>query len=154
MGPRARFLVRPSGSTRGELLIEDKDLGSQIEISESLLEDPLFDLIGWYMQYLERQRLSVPHVGEADLPSGATSQHRCSSRHQFVGCSRWPTTAEDHWQDEESSVASATGKHDDLPDLIALSNSDDSDEDDYRNEALNNEWFRSEEHTSELQSLV
>ena len=141
LGPRARFLVRPSGSTRGELLIEDKDLGSQIEISVSLLEDPLFDLIGWYMQYLERQRSSVPHVGEADLPGGATSQHRCSSRHQFVGCSRRPTTAADHWRDEESSVAAATGTHDDLPDLIALSNSDDSDEDDYRSEALNNEWF-------------
>ena len=38
-------------------------------------------------------------------------------------------------------MAAATGTHDDLPDLIALSNSDDSDEDGYRNEALNNEWL-------------
>ena len=104
------------------------------------LEDPVFNLIGWYTQYLARQKpfdwdveLSehAKQGGSSQLPK---EQHVCAHDHDLVGCSRDSNTGGINPVVNECSEVMM----DDLPDLIALSD-DDDEEDDYRRSDINNE---------------
>ena len=50
--PAFRFRMLPPSRLRKEYLVLDRDLGYQMKIEVEVLEEPTFDLIGWYMQEL------------------------------------------------------------------------------------------------------
>ena len=108
--PHMRFKVRSPENGQNEYQIVDADLKCQVKIARSLLEEPLFDLIGWYMHYLST---ISQHDWRIEEP------HTCPEDHPFHGCSK-----EDLVETQED--------HDDLPELQTVSN--DSDDEDRRNE--------------------
>ena len=57
LSPKSRLVVKPPNTQRENYLIIDRDLGYLVEIDSVLLEEPTFDLIGWYMQYLARRQV-------------------------------------------------------------------------------------------------
>ena len=105
----------------------DRDLRHQIKIPTSSLEDPLFDLIGWYMQHLSRPQEVSSDDDAPNLHSGSPQAHA------LVGCILEESSSDD---DKETSPID---EYDDIPDLLTLSN--DSEDDDYRSEALKNDSF-------------
>ena len=123
LNPESRFVVRPPRHNREGHLIVDRDRNSQVEVPTASLDDPSFDLIGWYMQHLSSQWVN----GRDE--EGSSSPHECSQTHLSSGCIGL----------KEESSPEHTEEDDDLPDLLTLSN--DSEDDDYREEALKNESF-------------
>ena len=55
LNPESCFVVQPPKQGREGHLIVDRDRNSQVEVPTSSLDDPSFDLIGWYMQHLSGQ---------------------------------------------------------------------------------------------------
>ena len=129
LDPKERFMVRPPRAGREGYLIDDRDMESMVEIPVSLLEDPAFDLIGWYMQRLASQWSARQHENPSDLP------HECPRDHLFAGCVGEEGTSSDEGE------AKTPLEDDDIPELQSVSMTDDSEEDDYRNEACKDESF-------------
>ena len=86
----------------------------------SKLEDPLFDLIGWYMTYLAQHQ--NPRELEEDSKYPMASPHDCPPAHLFIDCDPPALITEPMQADIPED------EYDDLPGLIALS--DDLDDDD------------------------
>ena len=107
--PYTRFEICPRNLFRHEYVITDKDQKFHTRITQAELEDPRFDLVGWYVDVLGR-RSQYPTGDECD-----------SSPHLFVGCSQPDQASED---DENESV------YDDLPSLEPLSD-DEADDPEY-----------------------
>ena len=125
--PATRFKVYPPSVARTGYLINDTDLKFLMEISASKLENPEFDLIGWYMRILSAGETKV-QLGENLMPPRTLT----GSAHDN------PESPVDD-EDEE------------IPHLIALS--DDSDDDDYRQEELEAERLLQEEYALFDESL-
>ena len=123
LSPESRFVVRSPRQGREGHLIVDRDMNSQVEVPNSSLDDPSFDLIGWYMQYLSSQWVNRRDEEETSSP------HECPQTHLSSSCIGM----------KEERSPEPTTDDDDLPDLLTLS--DDSEDDDYREEALRNESF-------------
>ena len=70
LSPITRFVVRPSSGDPGDLVVIDRDEGCMVEIPISQLEDPLFNLIGWYMECLVEQ-WSSEDVNEEGIGRGS-----------------------------------------------------------------------------------
>ena len=51
----ARFYVHQSDFGSNDYIIEDLDLELQTRISKKWLEEPTFELVPWYLQYLESE---------------------------------------------------------------------------------------------------
>jgi hypothetical protein len=56
LDPRDRFVIYPLKPGRDEYTISDADLESFVRVPKSLLEEPTFDLVGWYRQQLVLQK--------------------------------------------------------------------------------------------------
>ena len=57
LDPSRRFKMFPPKAGRPNYLLADDDLGYMEQITRNNLEEPTFDLIGWYIQCLEERRL-------------------------------------------------------------------------------------------------
>ena len=73
----------------------DRDAWYQTYIDKVSLEDPSFDLIGWYMQYLDRwSQFTLQNEDDSydeDAPEGPSEAdihplHSCRDGHPFVEC--------------------------------------------------------------------
>ena len=76
-----RFLVKPSATNLGDYAIRDMDLELEIAIPKMWLEDPEFDLVSWYRQYLDEfgifeQRYYEAHR-ELSLQSWKSVNQKC-----------------------------------------------------------------------------
>ena len=125
--PYTRFEICPRNLFRHEYVITDKDQKFHTRITQAELEDPRFDLVGWYVDILDRR--SQRAIGdECD-----------SSPHLFVGCSQ--PDQESEGDGNESVYDDLPGleplfddeglddpEYDDLPDLDPLSDDEDDDE--------------------------
>ena len=129
LNPENRFTVYPPRPGREGYLIDDRDMRTMVEIPVSSLEDPAFDLIGWYMKSLSDQWAARQEENDSDLP------HECPRTHMFAGCIKEGSSS----SDEGENGAPTNDDDDEIPDLQTVSN--DSEDDDYRNEALNNKDF-------------
>ena len=129
LNPKNRFVVSPPRPGREGYLIDDRDMRSMVEIPVSSLEDPLFDLIGWYVENLASQ-WSARQEGDS-----SNSPHECPQSHLFAGCIRKESSSNDEGE------AEAPTDDDDIPDLQSISMTDESEEDDYRSEAVKDESF-------------
>ncbi len=135
--PAHRFEVRPSMFGRDGYTVMDRDLGYQPTIPASWLEDPSFDLIGWYMKFLSERRSFRLRGGGVSDNENTDSPHRCSPGHHLVRC-RLIEKLVSSDSDEEDEVAESvdTDEYEDLPDLEALSDEGDADDEAYGEEAL------------------
>ena len=122
-------MVRPPRAGREGYLIDDRDMESLVEIPVSSLEDPAFDLIGWYMQSLASQWSARQHENPSDLP------HECPRDHLFAGC------VGEEGSSSDEGEAETPLEDDDIPELQSVSMTDDLEEDDYRSEACKDESF-------------
>ena len=124
--PCIRFKVYPPNDNRSQYLIDDRDLRILVKVSASKLEDPTFDLVGWYMTHLANE------YTQDQLRQNPVIPHTCPDSHHMFEC---PTShlkenpRDRHWGLEE-------GKNE-MPYLMALS--DDADDDNYRQEELEDE---------------
>ena len=115
----------------------DRDMGYQVELHLEQLEDPSFNLIGWYMQYLDgwSQRDWRDECVSTDEEDNQMSKtHTCSHDYPLVGCGMANSQ-----EKTEPSTGQDEAIYDDLPGLIALS--DDDEDDDYREKDLADDWF-------------
>ena len=128
LDPKDRFEVRPPRPGREGYLIDDRDMKSMVEISVSSLEDPSFDLIEWYMQSLSNQWAARQEENETD-------SHECHHTHMLTSCIMENSSDSDDGEAE----APIPNDDDEIPDLQSVT--DDSEDDDYRNEALNSKDF-------------
>jgi hypothetical protein len=128
INPAYRFVMTPPKNNGEEFTVVDRDLGYQTRVRRDQLEDPMFDLIGWYMQVLAQRRRFNWATEHDDTTAGDT--HSCQADHSFEDCSltAGPSNL------EPAMEAPDEGSQDDLPELLALS--DDSDDDDYRQTAF------------------
>jgi hypothetical protein len=53
LDPESQFYVHQKDFGSIDYIIEDLDFGLQTQISKTWLEEPTFDLVHWYLQYLE-----------------------------------------------------------------------------------------------------
>jgi hypothetical protein len=68
LDPRRWFCFRPSGvdsALSDTYVINDLDTGSNLNLPKSWLEEPTFDLVGWYQHYLNQNNLFEPRYYEA-----------------------------------------------------------------------------------------
>ena len=144
LSPVTRFVVRPSTIAPGDLVVIDRDEGCRVEIPISRLEDPSFDLIGWYMDCLVEQRSSEA-MSEGD--NRRDSLHRCSPDHPLAYCClRESSIASEHIEEDESI---GTDELDDLPDLQSLSDEEEDEDDEaYGEEAIASGLFWTDEPSS------
>ena len=138
LSPNARFVVRTSRSDPGELIVMDRDEGCRVEIPISRLEDPLFDLIGWYMECLVEQRSSEA-INEGG--NGRDLPHTCSPEHPLAYCCLPESPIASESIEEDESVD--TDELDKLPDLLSLS--DEEDDEAYGEEAIASGLFWTDE---------
>ena len=131
LNPMNRFVVHPPRQGREGYLIDDRDMRTLVEVPVSSLEDPSFDLVGWYTQRLASQWSTRQEEGSMDSP------HECPRTHLFTGC----ITEESPSGDEEPCAETPTMEDNEIPDLQTVSMTDDSEEDDYRSEAVKDESF-------------
>ena len=99
----------------------DKDIMIHVKIPQSLLEDPSFDLVGWYIEFLSLQDIHE-YKNQLLFPV-----HRCPNNHLPAECGLAATVHDlkpAHFHPEEDDEGG-----DDLPDLILLSDSEDEDDD-------------------------
>ena len=129
MNPAYRFVIRPLRNKTDEYMIVDRDLGYQTRIHRDQLEDPSFDLIGWYIHVLAQRRQLDWITGHSNVPDG----HSCPATHAFQRCSQ-TDEASNH---ESTADQPGEESQDDLLDLIALT--DDSDDVEYRQAAFSTE---------------
>ena len=123
LSPEIHFVVWTPKQGREGHLIVDRDRNSQVEVPTSSLDDPSFDLIGWYMQHLSSQWINGWNE------EGSSSPHECPQTHLSSSCIGL----------REESSPEPTIDDDNIPDLQKLLNG--SEDDDYRNAALNNDSF-------------
>ena len=140
MNPAYRFIMRSQRNNTDEFMIVDRDLGYQTRIHRDQLEDPSFDLIGWYMQVLVQRRQFDWMTRYNDVPDS----HSCQASHAFQECSQ----AYDAIGHESPAEQQEENDLDDLPGLIALS--EDSDDDEYRQAAFSTEPVWDEDDTMTL----
>ena len=123
LDPEDRFAVYPVGPTRCDYTIRDDDLDLLVSVPKSRLEEPSFDLVGWYKQYLDQRDLFQRrylknhiqvYVRSAEEVSPVTTSEPDQLDIEF----EYPT-------DEEYD-----SEFEDLPPLIPLSDSEDEDDDD------------------------
>ena len=116
----------------------DGDMGYQVELYLEQLEDLNFDLISWYMQYLDgwsRRDWRDECVSTDEEDNQITETHTCSHDHLLVACGM----ANRQERTEPSTGQEDEAVYDDLPGLIALS--DENEDDDYREKDLADDWF-------------
>ena len=109
-------------------------MGNLEEITKDDLEEPTFDLIGWYTQMLAKRNqpelqngLNNPTDDEDDDPSPQTNgTHACPPDHELEDCCR------SEGEDMAGPIEGSGLAYDDLPGLDALSESDDEDDDAYQ----------------------
>ena len=77
--PNSRFSVCQSVLVDDQYVITDKDLKIHVPIGRDLLENPSFDLVGWYINYLSQRELYMRKKRTNTL-------HECSKNHSFTGC--------------------------------------------------------------------
>lgn len=107
-------------------MVVDRDLMYQVEIRVEQLEDPLFNLIGWYTQ----QKAKMPWKPTVNGAASGSS-HACWQSHVVVKCPLNDNCSEDlHRKDEGQEDI-----YQDLPGIIALYEDSDED-DDYQQEEL------------------
>ena len=116
LNPASRFSVCQCIAVSDEYIITDKDLRTHVRIHRDCLEDPSFDLVGWYIEYLSQRDL---YEQENDR---RPTCRECTGGHSFVGCSNAPMMPIPKVVDESSGL-----DDDDCPDLIPLSDDNDSD---------------------------
>ena len=128
MNPTYRFVMRSLRNRPDEYMIVDRDLGYQTRIHRDQLEDPAFDLIGWYIHVLAQRSQFDWMSGYGNVPE----PHSCPATHTLQGCN-----PADNTNSQESEMGE--GSQDDLPELIALS--EDSDDDEYQRAAFSTTWI-------------
>jgi hypothetical protein len=153
LNPVHRFRMCPSMIVQDGYSVMDRDLGYQFVIPASLLEDPLFDLIGWYMRYLEERRSfrlrggGGSDVEDTDLP------HRCPPGHHLVRCrliEKLVSSDSDSSEEDEAAESVNTDEYEALPYLRDSPDDSEGDLDDeaYGEEALASGSFRADESES------
>jgi hypothetical protein len=154
--PYTRFNVCQCVVIKDEYLITDKDLRLHVRISRTLLENPTFDLVGWYIKYLSQHELATSQIANEIEPE----KHCCSSSHVYVGCSQPKPlgAAEASASDPEDSV------DDDLPNLQSPEDSDESEsedacegyvsDDDFEDSNLDEDYPNGADLVSALESLI
>ena len=66
LGPEQRFqVIRVKGRNPGDFRVKDFYLEKDMDIPALWLEDPEFDLVGWYRRYLDQQGLFQQKYSEA-----------------------------------------------------------------------------------------
>ena len=90
INPGNRFWVQKS---EREYLIVDVDLELDTSVPKAWLEEPSFDLIGWYRGHLDELEIFEQRYYEAhrDLcllvkPSSSHEPHNCRTSHELQGC--------------------------------------------------------------------
>ena len=142
--PAFRFRMLPPSRLRKEYLVLDRDLGYQTKIEVEVLEEPTFDLIGWYMQELARQAKfdwldeCVDSYDEDEDDSSSDDSHHCSHDHELAECSK---NVESSKESTNAETTQATGGstdeiYDDLPALLAWSDDSASDDGEWAFEGL------------------
>jgi Zinc knuckle len=126
--PQTRFKVCQRTGVKEEYMIKDKDLRLHVSLPQTLLEDPNFDLVGWYIDYLSQQDWAISQAANEVEPE----EHRCSSAHVFVGCSH-----PDAMSPRESSENTAESIDDEVPDLEPPDESEDEGDDETVPQPLN-----------------
>ena len=125
LDPHQRFEVCQRVVASNDYLITDKDLRRFVPIPQVLLENPSFDLVGWYISYLSQ-------LDMYDLKAKKVrTRSCCSSSHKFVGCNSKPMTY--NWLASNALPAAVNASEpmpDDLPGLISLSDNGYDSEDD------------------------
>jgi RNase H-like domain found in reverse transcriptase/Integrase zinc binding domain/Reverse transcriptase (RNA-dependent DNA polymerase)/Retroviral aspartyl protease/Zinc knuckle len=135
MNPAVRFIVRPPNKARKGYMVVDRDLRHHEEVEESVLEDPLFDLIGWYMQKIA-QRQAYDLSNESMGQPSQEMPHTCVRNHPVAECSNNPTR---HQPTVNLNTPAEDGNQDtdeDMPGLQAVSDSEDSEDDSYRRDEI------------------
>jgi RNase H-like domain found in reverse transcriptase/Reverse transcriptase (RNA-dependent DNA polymerase)/Integrase zinc binding domain/Retroviral aspartyl protease/Zinc knuckle len=124
LDPAVRFSVSQYVGVGNEYVITDKDIRRLVRVSQSLLEDPSFDLVGWYIDFLSQRNLYGRQVNTTNTSSC------CESNHQFVGC------IGDIQIDEQSNLEPTSEsppaldepEYDDLPGLEPVTDDSDDEE--------------------------
>jgi hypothetical protein len=140
---RARFQVYPSKKEHSEehYTVLDRDLKYQCYVPKSLLENPTFDLVEWYSQYLDERSLFRKSYSETHLlryPADISLKAEFSNELEDLEIEfEFNTDVETESGDDDlpdliplSDSEDEGEDNDDLPDLIPLSDSEDEDEDD------------------------
>ena len=120
--------MRPPRLGREGYLIDDGDMRTMVEIPASHLENPSFDLIEWYMQ-------SLSNHWAARQEEDTLDSHECPQTHIFTDC----VMEESSSSDDGAAEAPILDDDDEIPDLQSVT--DDSEDDNYRDEALNDKDF-------------
>jgi len=106
-----------------EYVITDKDLRIHVRVARDLLENPSFDLVGWYIDYLSQQDMYGRSQEDGHTRSCCWHSHdyeECINTSEALNQSMSGLALEsDH--DSEGS------EYDDLPDLIPLDDTQDED---------------------------
>ena len=101
LDPAERFWVQKAEGNSGEYLIVDMDLEVDTSVPNTWLEEPTFDLVGWYWQHLDQheffeQRYYESHREELlpMRPPSSNEWHTCRFSHELQGCPEASGTAE------------------------------------------------------------
>lgn len=130
LNPSCHFKVHlPKGDETGYQVF-DRDLMYQVEVEIEQLEDPCFDLIGWYMQQKAKIPWQPPSIQSQITASG--SSHTCWQDHGIVECPLDESNVECLPQENEESE----DIYQDPLSLIALSKNSNENNDEWEEELL------------------
>ena len=125
LSPADWFYVHLADFGSSDNIIKDLDLEMSTLIPKARLEDPSFDLVSWYRQYLLQHNRYQPQYYKTHLDlyykkPVFTQNCQCScAPHRFVECP----------DPRKGSVAEPEEDWDDLPDLASVSVDSDARED-------------------------
>ena len=164
LDPADRFWVHPDG-TNG-YVISDVDLEVDTNVPRGWLEEPTFDLVGWYRQHLDQHELFEQRYYESNRESCLRAKppiqvkderHTCCVSHELRGCpmdsgsktvpdevpdlvnmmSVDELDMEDYFEMKSSTDETIA---DDLPELQSVSDDSDNEEEDSHEEAFRKLW--------------
>ena len=130
LNPSHHFKMRLSKGNKVGYQVFDRDLMYQVEVEIERLEDPYFDLIGWYMQQKAQMPWQPLSIQNQITASG--SLHTCWQDHEIVECPLDENVME--CPPQENKVSEDV--YQDLLSLIALSEDSDENNEERQEELL------------------
>jgi hypothetical protein len=101
LDPTDRFWVQKAEDKTDQYLIIDVDLEVDTSLPKAWLEDPTFDLVGWYRQHLDQHELFEQRYYETHRescllvkPPNSDEKHTCCFSHELRGCPKTKESTE------------------------------------------------------------